>query len=161
MSHASREEAQALKKELLGADIALFNGLGAYFAGVAQIQQAELDETVSDKSEVEGFKKAARTFKQALKQIRSVQEYEDRIAKLAEPIKYSAYFVRRHQVLSEDTTALRAGLEEMVEDLSEGFYPVNACSVLNPVVARIMANIQLNARVEGIVSRIESSGQKR
>ncbi len=146
---------------MLGADIALFNGLGAYFAGVAQIQQAELEETLSDKSETEGFRKASRTFKQALKQIRSVQVYEQRIAKLAEPIKYSAYFVRRHEVLSEDTEAFRVGLEEMVRDLSEGFYPVNACSLLNPVVARIMANIHLNARVEGIVSRMEDSGQKR
>ena len=97
-------------------------------------------------------------FQQALEQIKVVREREGRILSVAQPIEYSAYFVRRHEVTSEYTEALSRGLEEMTRDLADGYYPAAACSMLNQVLARMMANFDQDARIEGILKRFEQFG---
>jgi hypothetical protein len=86
---------------MVNADAELFTGLGHYFAGMARILRAELEDSESD-----GLKEAADMFQQALEQIKVVREREGRILSVAQPIEYSAYFVRRHEVTSEYTEAL-------------------------------------------------------
>lgn len=142
-----------MRTEMVRADVALFTGLGHYWAGMAQILRAELTENESD-----GLKDAAGTFRRALEQIKSVREHEERILSVAEPIAYSAYFVRRHQVTSEHTETLLQGLEAMTWDLADGYYPAAACSTLNPVLTRMMANFEQDARIEGVLNRAEDSG---
>ena len=139
--------------EMIRADAALFTGLGHYFTGMAQIHLAAQADRESD-----GLRKVAQTFRLALEQLKLVKDCEKRILAIAQPIEYSAYFVRRHEVVSHGTEELRRGLELMVQDLSEGFYPASACSMLNPVLARLMASWDLNARVEGVVTRLERAG---
>ena len=135
---------------MLHADAALFAGLGHYFAGIAQIHLAELNGDESD-----ALRSAAATFRQAYDQIQAVTGYEERILALAERIDYSAYFVRRHEVASHYTARLLQGLDQMIVDLSDGYYPAEACSQLNPVMARMMANFEQDARVEGVLTRLE------
>lgn len=106
-------------------------------------------------NESDGFRKVAPVFQLAVDQLTKVQECEKHMLKIAQPIEYSAYYVRRHEVASHGTEEFRRGLKLMVKDLSEGFYPANAFSVLNPVLARLMASWDLNARVEGVVTRLE------
>jgi hypothetical protein len=135
---------------MVHADAALFSGLGHYFEGMARILRAELDP-----SEADGLKEAAPNFQRALSAFESVRRHEDRIISVADPIEYSAYFVRRHEVASENTEALRSGVEAMVRDLAEGYYPAAACGQLNPVLSRMMASFEKDARVEGILHRLE------
>ncbi len=111
-------------------------------------------------NESDRFRKAASVFQLAVDQLAKVQECEKHMLKIAQPIEYSAYYVRRHEVASHGTKEFRSGLELMVKDLSEGFYPVKAFSVLNPVLARLMASWDLNARVEGVVTRLERAESK-
>ncbi len=138
---------------MIAADSALFVALGHYFTGMAQIHRAALR-----KSESMGLKKAAPLFKKALKEVRSMRDCESRLLEIAQPIEDSAYYVRRHQVLSEDTTDFLNGLEAITTDLTEGFYPAAACTTLNTILTRLMANMESNARVEGVLSRIEVFG---
>jgi len=135
---------------MLEADVAMFNAVSHYFSGVAQMHMAKQGGNESD-----GFRKAAPVFQRAVDQLAKVQECEKRMLKIAQPIEYSAYYVRRHEVASHGTAELRNGLTLMVKDLSEGFYPIKAFSVLNPLLARLMATWDLNARVEGVVTRLE------
>ena len=111
-------------------------------------------------NESDGFRKAAPVFQLAVDQLTKVQECEKHMLKIAQPIEYSAYYVRRHEVASHGTEEFRSGLKLMVKDLSEGFYPVKAFSVLNPVLARLMASWDLNARVEGVITRLERAESK-
>jgi hypothetical protein len=99
-------------------------------------------------------------FQRALEQLAIVKEHEKRMLEIARPIEYSAYYVRRHQVAGYGTSELRRGLELLVKDLAEGFYPAEGFSLLNPVMARLMAGWDLNARVEGVVTRIERAQSK-
>ena len=138
---------------MVNADAELFTGLGHYFAGMARILRAELEDSESD-----GLKEAADMFQQALEQIKVVREREGRILSVAQPIEHSAYFVRRHEVTSEYTEALSRGLEEMTRDLADGYYPAAACSMLNQVLTRMMANFDQDARIEGILNRFEQFG---
>jgi hypothetical protein len=138
---------------MVRADAALFTALGHYWTGMAQIQLAELE-----KNESEGLKKAAATFRQASEQIRVVREHEKRILALAEPIDYSAYFVRRHEVASHGTEAFAQGLEALVRDLADGYYPAASCVVLNRVLTRLMANFEHDAGIEGVLNRFERLG---
>lgn len=135
------------------ADAELFTGLSHYFAGMARILRAELED-----SESEELKEATDMFQQALEQIKAVREREERILSIAQPIEYSAFFVRRHEVASGYTEALSQGLEEMTQDLADGYYPAAACSILNQVLARMMANFDQDARIEGVLTRIERFG---
>lgn len=135
------------------ADAELFTGLSHYFAGMARILRAELED-----SESEELKEATDMFQQALEQIKAVREREERILSIAQPIEYSAFFVRRHEVASGYTEALSQGLEEMTRDLADGYYPAAACSILNQVLARMMANFDQDARIEGVLTRIERFG---
>lgn len=137
---------------MVAADAALFTGLGHYWAGMAQILHAELEA-----NESEGLKRAVGMFHRALEQFSAVREREERILAGAQSIAYSAFFVRRHEVISQSTEALVRGLEALTQDLAEGYYPAAACSVLNPVMTRLMANIEHNARIEGVVSRFEKA----
>jgi hypothetical protein len=139
-----------LYAEMVQADVAMFTAVSHYFAGVAQIHLTKQSGNESD-----GFRRAAPAFKLALEQLAIVGESEKRMLKIAQPIEYSAYYVRRHQVASHGTEEFRRGLKLMVKDLSQGYYPVKAFSMLNPVLARLMANWDLNARVEGVVTRLE------
>jgi hypothetical protein len=137
---------------MVHADAALFTGLGHYWSGMAQIQRAELS-----KDEREGLKAAATEFRLALEQVGRAREHEERILALAEPIEYSAYFVRRHSVASQATANLYQGLEELTQDVSDGYYPARACFALNRVLARMMANFEQDARIEGVLNRLEKS----
>ena len=138
---------------MVRADISLFTALGHYFTGIAQIQKAELA-----KDEAEGLKKASRAFEKAVNELGDAREREERILAAAEQIDYSAYFVRRHEVAATYTEALARGLEEIAGDLAEGFYPAAACSAVNPIVARLTANFEQDAKIEGVLNRIERMG---
>ena len=138
---------------MVNADAELFTGLGHYFAGMARILSAELEDNESD-----GLAEAADMFQRALEQIKVVREREDRILSVAQSIEYSAFFVRRHEVASSYTVALAQGLEEMTKDLADGYYPAAACSMLNQVLTRMMANFDQDARIEGVLTRIEQFG---
>ena len=138
---------------MVNADAELFTGLSHYFAGMARILRAELEDNESD-----GLEEAADMFQHALEQIKAVREREERILSVAQPIEFSAYFVRRNEVASEYTEGLSRGLEEMTRDLGDGFYPAAACSKLNQVLTRMMANFDQDARIEGILNRFEQFG---
>jgi len=133
----------------------MFTAVSHYFAGVAQIHSTKHSDDESG-----GFRKAAPTFQRALDQLVIVNDCEERMLKIAQPIEYSAYYVRRHQVARHGTQDFRRGLELMVKDLSDGYYPLNAFSMLNPVLARLMAGWDLNARVEGLITRLERAQSK-
>ena len=141
--------------QMIQADVAMFTAVSQYFAGVALMHSAKQSGNESD-----AFRKAAPTFESALKQLDIVGAREKEMLKIAQPIEDSAYYVRRHQVASYGTEEFRRGLQLMVKDLSEGYYPVQAFSMLNPVLARLMANWDLNARVEGVVTRLERAEAK-
>jgi hypothetical protein len=128
----------------------MFTAVTHYFAGVVHMHLAK---QASDESAE--FLKATDEFRRAAEQIVRVQECEKRMLAIAQPIACSAYYVRRHQVAGHGTEEFRLGLELMVEDLSEGFYPAKGFTVLNPLLARLMACWDLNARVEGVVTRLE------
>lgn len=140
---------------MVGADAALFNGLGHYFTGMAEILRAELGE-----SEGAGLREAAVIFERALEQLQIVREHEDRILSVADGIEYSAYFVRRHQVASQNTEALCEGIEAMVRDLADGYYPAAACGKLNRVLSRMTSSFEQDARIEGVLHRFEASGSE-
>ncbi len=140
---------------MVRADVAMFTAVSHYFAGVAQIHLTKQSGNESD-----GFRNAAPVFKRALEQLAIVNDSEKRLLKIAQPIEYSAYYVRRHQVASHGTEEFRRGLKLLVKDLSEGYYPLTGFSMLNPVLARLMANWDLNARVEGVVTRLERAQSK-
>jgi hypothetical protein len=155
LSRASREEADKLYAEMVEADVAMFTAVSHYFAGVAQIHLTKQSDNESD-----GFRKVTQVFQLAIEQLAIVKDREKRMLEIAQPIEYSAYYVRRHEVASYGTEEFRHGLELMIQDLSEGFYPVKAFSILNPLLARLMANWDLNARVEGVVTRLERAESK-
>ena len=140
---------------MIEADVAMFTAVSSYFAGVAQLHLNKQSDNESD-----GFRKAAPVFQGALEQLAIVNEREKRLLEIAQPIEYSAYYVRRHQVAGHGTEEFRRGLELMVKDLSEGYYPLEAFSVLNPVLARLMTGWDLNARVEGVITRLERAKSK-
>ncbi len=134
----------------------MFTAVSHYFAGVAEIHSNKLSG-----DEIDGFGKAAPLFQRALEQLAKVNECEKRLLEIAQPIEYSAYYVRRHQVARHGTEEFRRGLELMVKDLSEGYYPLKAFTLLNPVLARLMAGWDLNARVEGVITRLERAESKK
>ena len=130
------------------ADVALFTGLGYFFTGMAQILRAEMQDNESD-----GFKEASAPVGQALQQVQTCRQHEERILEVAQSIDDSAYFVRRTEVISQSTQALSEGLAAMARDLAEGFYPAEACSMINPVLTRMVANFEQDAKIEGVLSR--------
>jgi hypothetical protein len=140
---------------MVKADAAMFTAVSHYFAGVAQIHL-----TKQSKNESDEFRKAAPVFRLALEQLAIVNECEKSMLEIAQPIEYSAYYVRRHEVARHGTDQFRDGLKLMVQDLSEGFYPLKAFTVLNPLLARLMAGWDLNARVEGVITRLERATSK-
>jgi hypothetical protein len=140
---------------MVRADVALFTGLGHYWAGMARILSAELEDRESD-----GLAEAAASITRALEQMRIVREHEERIFAVAEPIEFSAYFVRRHEVISQDTMALVRGLEEMARDLADGYYPAAACVMLNDVLSRMMDHFKQDAQIEGVLNRFERFGSE-
>src|SRR5947209_3128564 len=99
---------------MIRADAALFSGLGHYFQGLAALVAAQ-----SVKDPASGYKQAAPHFKKALEQLEVARTAEKKILELAKPIKHSDFFVRRHEVASEDTVQLRAGTVEMAQELSK------------------------------------------
>jgi len=99
---------------MVEADIAMFTAVSHYFAGVAQMHLAKQHGNESDR-----FRKPASVFQLAVDQLAKVQECEKHMLKIAQPIEYSAYYVRRHEVASHGTKEFRSGLELMVKDLSE------------------------------------------
>jgi hypothetical protein len=140
---------------MVGADVAMFTAVSHYFAGVAQIHLSK-----QSKDESDGFRKAAPVFQRALEQLAIVNTHETRMLEIAQPIEYSAYYVRRHQVARHGTEEFRRGIELVIKDLSEGYYPLKGFSILNPVLARLMAGWDLNARVEGVITRLERARSK-
>jgi hypothetical protein len=135
---------------MVRADMELFAALGSYWAGMAQVLGAELNDDESD-----AFRQAVGPFQEALERLRTVKSHEERILDVAQRIEYSAYFVRRHEVIAQDTDAFVLGLESMVQDLGEGYYPASACAELNAVLARMMGNFARDARIEGVLARVE------
>lgn len=138
---------------MVSADAELFTALGHYFDGMSLILRAGLED-----DEGNGLKEATGAFQRAVEQISSVREREKRILDVAQGIEYSAFFVRRHDVASGYTEALARGLEGMVRDLADGYYPAEACSTLNKVLTRMMANFDQDARIEGVLTRFERLG---
>jgi hypothetical protein len=145
-----------LYAEMVEADVAMFTAVSHYFAGVAQIHLAKQSENESD-----GFRKAAPVFQRALEQLSIVNQREKRILEIARPIEYSAYYVRRHQVARHGTEEFRRGIDLLVKDLADGYYPAEAFTLLNPVMARLMSGWDLNARVEGVITRLERAVPKK
>src|ERR1044071_6079843 len=135
---------------MIRADVALFAALGHYWSGMSRILSAELEY-----NEGAGLKDAAGECQKAVEQIRIVRQYEERILKNAQTIEYSAYFVRRHEVLGHDTETLLHGLEELTRDLVDGYYPASACVVINGALTKMMAHFEQDARVEGVLHRFE------
>lgn len=135
---------------MIGADAALFTGLGHYWEGMAQILRAELSGNESS-----ALKKAAPTFKRAVTELTTVRKHEERILAVAQNIEFSAYFVRRHEVASHYTQALLQGVDAIARDLADGYYPAAACVVVNRVLARLMANFEQEALIEGVLTRFE------
>lgn len=153
LNRASREQVQLLHTAMVSADVALFTALGHYWTGVARILQAELEDSESD-----GLTAAADDFTRALEQVQRVREHEEQILAVAQPIEYSAYFVRRHQVISLQTAELAQGLEAMRRDLADGYYPAPASSAVNRVLTQMSAHFEQDARIEGVLTRIEMVG---
>lgn len=141
--------------EMIEADVAMFSAVSLYFAGVAQIHLTKRSDDERD-----AFRKAAPVFQRALEQLAIVNGCEERLLAIAKSIEYSAYYVRRHQVARRGTEDFRRGLELMVKDLSDGYYPLAAFSMLNPLMARLVAGWDLNARVEGVITRLERAQSK-
>lgn len=148
LNRATPEQVTALRSEMTRADIALFSALGHYWTGIARIQQAEIED-----DERSGLREAAEAFRQALKQIESVRTHEAAILSIAQPIAYSAFFVRRHEVISAQTESLQEGLTAMTCELAEGYYPAPASSKVNEILTRMMAHFDYDARIEGVLTR--------
>ena len=140
---------------MIQADVAMFTAVSQYFAGVAQLHLTKQSANESD-----GFREAAPTFQLALDQLLIVAECEKRMLEIADPIEYSAYYVRRHEVARQGTRQFHDGLKLMIHDLAEGYYPLRGFTLLNPVMARLVAGWDLNARVEGVITRLERAISK-
>ena len=135
---------------MVAADAALFTALSHYWMAIARIQRAELEP-----DEKHGFKEAAGMIQKAHGQTQIVLTHEKEIFSLAKNIPSNAYFMRRHQVISETTDAFDKALSMMAHDLHDGFYPAAACTTLNAVITRMMANIELNSQIEGVLTRVQ------
>jgi hypothetical protein len=155
LSRASREEAEALRTEMVRADVELFRGLSAYWSGMADI----LDAGQAD-DESEALKTCVAPFDQVLVHLRSVREHEQRIFEITTDIEFSAYFSRRHEVISNDTAAFVDAVELLAADVRDGFYPAKGCEELNVIVERLMSNFARDARIEGVLTRFEIDSQK-
>lgn len=140
---------------MVRADVELFAGLGSYWSGMARVLDAALQDDERD-----ALRQTAGVFEEALEHLRAVRSHEERILEISQNIEYSAYFVRRHEVISHDTQAFLLGLESMAQDLREGYYPALACAELNAVHARMMANFARDARIEGVLMRFETGGSE-
>jgi len=136
---------------MVQADTSLFAGLGNYFAGMAQIQASELAD-----DEPQALRDAAPTFQRAVEEVRAVREREAKILDIAQPIQFSAYFVRRHEIVSLSTVALLEALEQLTQDLTDGYYPAEACTSLNRILGRMMSSFDQDARIEGVLTRLET-----
>ena len=150
LNHASLEQVKALRVELVGADVALFTALGHYWTGMARVQRAELEHRESD-----GLKEAAVIFRQALDEMKIVRFHEKSILTIAPQIQYSAFFVRRHEVISYQSETFTQGLEAMTRELSDGYYPAPACSKVNQVLTQMMAHFEHDALIEGVLTRFQ------
>jgi hypothetical protein len=136
---------------MVQADVAMFTALSHYFAGIAQMQRVEVADDRSSAIRV-----AAGEFESTLEQLEKIGEHETQIRALADPIDFNAFFMRRHQVASLDTLELRDAVTELLVDTRDGFYPASGFGQLNRIIARIMANMEQNARIEGVISKFEN-----
>lgn len=155
LNRATPEEAEMLRAELVQADVALFTALGHYWTAMGRIHQAELEE-----QESLGLKEAGVMLEAAIDQLKRVRRHEEKILEAAQPIEYSAYFVRRHEVLMYQTESLYQGIEAMGLELADGFYPAPACSQVNQVLTQMMAHFELDARIEGVIVRFEYGAER-
>jgi hypothetical protein len=153
LNRASPEQVRALRFEMVNADIALFTALGHYWMGIARIQRAE-----TESKENVGLKESAVFFHQALEQLESVRSHEARILAIAQPVPYSAFFVRRHEVISVQTEALQVGLKAMARELVDGYYPAPASGRVNRILTTMMAHFDYDSRIEGVITRFEFRG---
>jgi len=140
---------------MVRADVELFRGLSAYWSGMADV----LDAGRAD-DEPEALKTCVAPFEQVLVHLRAVRDHERRIFDLTADIEFSAYFTRRHEVISNDTTAFVEAVELLVSDVRDGFYPARGCEELNVIVERLMSNFARDARIEGVLTRFEIESQK-
>jgi hypothetical protein len=85
---------------MVRADVELFRGLSAYWSGMAAI----LDAGQAD-DESEALKTCVAPFEQVLVHLRTVRGHEQRIFEITADIEFSAYFTRRHEVITNDTAA--------------------------------------------------------
>ena len=81
-------------------------------------------------------------------------------SEIASEIDYSAYFTRRHEVISSDTASFVDAVELLVADVRDGFYPARGCEELNVIVERLMSNFARDARIEGVLTRFEIESQR-
>jgi hypothetical protein len=140
---------------MVRADVELFRGLSAYWSGMAAI----LDAGQAD-DESEALRTCLGPFDQVLTHLRRVREHEHRIFEIAAAIDDSAYFTRRHEVISNDTASFVEAVEVLSGDLREGFYPARGCEELNVIVERLMSNFARDARIEGVLTRFEIESQR-
>ncbi|HEY2223252.1 hypothetical protein [Actinomycetospora sp.] len=110
--------------------------------------------------ESEALKTCVAPFDQVLVHLRSVREHEQRIFEITTDIEFSAYFSRRHEVISNDTAAFVDAVELLAADVRDGFYPAKGCEELNVIVERLMSNFARDARIEGVLTRFEIDSQK-
>jgi hypothetical protein len=148
LHNATPDQVKALRSEMVNADIALFTALGHYWNGIARIQRAEIED-----DESAGLKDASNFFRQALEQIETVRGHEGRILSIAQPVPFSAFFVRRHEVISGQTEALQKALEAMMNELVDGYYPAPASGKVNQIMTQMMAHFDYDARIEGVLTR--------
>ena len=140
---------------MVRADVELFRALSTYWAGMAAI----LDAGRAD-DESEALKNCVAPFEQMIVHLRTVREHEQRIFEIAADIEFSAYFTRRHEVISNDTASFLDAAELLAADVREGFYPARGCEELNVIVERLMSNFARDARIEGVLTRFETESHK-
>jgi hypothetical protein len=100
-------------------------------------------------------------FRAALEQIATVRAHETRILSIADPVPFSAFFVRRHEVISAQTEAFQKGLHAMAHELTDGYYPAPACTKVNQILTQMMAHFDYDARIEGVLTRFEFRAESR
>ena len=60
--------------------------------------------------------------------------------------------------LARDTRELRESVAELLGDMNDGYYPSSGFGRISRSITRLMANVELNARVEGVISKHEDIG---
>jgi hypothetical protein len=140
LSRASREEAEAVRIEMVRADVELSRAVSAYWSGMAALLEAGAAD-----DESQALTHCVGPFEQVLDHLRTVREHEQRIVEITSEIDDSAYFTRRHEVISNETASFVDAVELLVGDVRDGLYPARGGEELNVVVERLMSSFARRA----------------